>query len=101
MHAHEPLPDAVRREVAEETGLQVQVGRVAGQVDLPGPQGAVYVVTDFVCTPVGDTALTPGDDADDARWVSRHELSALPLSPGLADTLERWKAWDSPPDGGD
>jgi ADP-ribose pyrophosphatase YjhB (NUDIX family) len=80
---------ACARETAEETGLQVRVGRVAGQVVLAGPNGLMYDVTDYVCTVVGG-ALRAGDDAAEARWVSRAEFDVLPLVPGLADTLAEW-----------
>jgi 8-oxo-dGTP diphosphatase len=80
---------ACAREVAEETGLRVQVGAVAGQVVLAGPSGLVYEVTDYVCTVVGGT-VQAGDDAAEVRWVSREEFDMLPLAPGLAGTLAEW-----------
>jgi 8-oxo-dGTP diphosphatase len=80
---------ACAREVAEETGLRVQVGAVAGQVVLAGPSGLGYQVTDYVCTVVGGT-LQAGDDAAEVRWVSRAEFDMLPLAPGLAGTLAEW-----------
>lgn len=43
-------------------------------------------VHDFAATVVGGE-LHPGDDADDARWVSDAELDDLPLTTGLADYL--------------
>jgi 8-oxo-dGTP diphosphatase len=80
---------ACAREVAEETGLRVQVGPIAGQVVLVGPRGVLYDVTDYVCTVVGGT-LRAGDDAAEVRWVSRAEFDTLPLVPGLAGTLAEW-----------
>jgi 8-oxo-dGTP diphosphatase len=81
--------EACRREVAEETGLAVRVVRPAGRVERDGPPGVVYDITDFVCEVVGGT-LAAGDDADDARWVTRAELTGLDLAPGLFDTLSDW-----------
>lgn len=78
------------RELAEETGLQVRVLRRAGRVQRDGPGGVGYEIVDFVCAVVGGT-LRAGDDATDARWVSRAELGALPLSPGLEETLREWR----------
>lgn len=87
---------AVRREVLEETGLRVEVGGVVGVVELAGAKDHVYVVTDFAAQVTDGTARHPtaGDDAADARWVTREEFAALDTSPGLADTLVAWHIWD-------
>jgi 8-oxo-dGTP diphosphatase len=77
------------REVLEETGLQVEVVRLAGQVERRAASGVVYVIDDFVCTVVGGT-LAAGDDALDARWCTRAELAELELAPGLWDALAEW-----------
>jgi ADP-ribose pyrophosphatase YjhB (NUDIX family) len=79
------------REVAEETGLQVAVQRLAGRVERAAPAGGVYVIDDFVCRLLGGR-LRAGDDATDARWVTRQELADLPLVPGLRDALDEWGA---------
>jgi ADP-ribose pyrophosphatase YjhB (NUDIX family) len=77
------------REVAEETGLQVEVVCLAGRVERPSATGGVYVIDDFVCRLVGGE-LTAGDDAVDARWVTRAELAELNIAPGLWTALEEW-----------
>ncbi|HEY7008269.1 MAG TPA: NUDIX domain-containing protein [Jatrophihabitantaceae bacterium] len=88
----EPGESAVQacvREVAEETGLVVEVQRRAGRVERAAPHGAVYDIEDFVCAARGGT-LAAADDAADARWVSSAELGALPLAPLLYETLRDW-----------
>jgi 8-oxo-dGTP diphosphatase len=85
----ESAADACVREVAEETGLNVEILRLAGRVELDGPTGRVYDVEDFVCSVVGGS-LRAGDDADDARWVQRDELDGLDIVPDLLATLRRW-----------
>lgn len=87
----ESAATACVREVAEETGLVVEVVRLAGTVERPAPDGGVYVIDDFVCRVVGGE-LSAGDDATDARWVSRSELAELPLVPGLVEALDEWDA---------
>ncbi len=87
----ETTADACVREVREETGLTVTVERLAGQVERDRPSGGIYLIDDFVCHLVGGE-LRAGDDAADARWVSRRELATLPLSPGLWDALAGWGA---------
>ena len=90
----ESLEVAAVREAREETGLDVVVGEVAGQIELPGIDDQVYDVTDFTATTADETAVpTPGDDATEVQWVTRDELAALDTSPGLVDTLDSWRVW--------
>lgn len=85
----ESTADACVREVSEETGLVVEVLRLAGTVERPAPDGVIYVIDDFVCRIVGGE-LSAGDDATDARWVSRAELDELELVPGLLAAFDAW-----------
>lgn len=89
----ESLAEAARREVLEETGLDIAVVGEAGRVELPaGPDS--YVVTDFHATVVGDPdALRAGDDASEARWVTYEEFRGLDTTPGLAAELAHWGVW--------
>lgn len=87
---------AVVREVAEETGLRVEVGRLVGTVERDAGHGATYVIDDYECTVTGGR-LEPGDDAADARWCTPDEVRALPTSPLLIETLEGWGLLPSPP----
>jgi 8-oxo-dGTP diphosphatase len=80
---------AVVRETREETGLQVTCGALVGSAERPGLRGAVLDIRDYSATVTGGT-LTAGDDAADARWVSRADLAGLPLTSGLAETLAAW-----------
>jgi ADP-ribose pyrophosphatase YjhB (NUDIX family) len=86
--------EAVVREVAEETGLTVTVGDLAGEVERPGPPGTTYVIRDYRATATAGT-LTPGDDAADARYASRPDLLSLPTTPLLIATLAEWGALPS------
>jgi 8-oxo-dGTP diphosphatase len=81
--------DACIREVAEETGLVVEVLHSAGRVTRDGPPGTVYDIEDFVCAVRGG-GLVAGDDAAEARWVTRAELAQLDLAPGLVAALAEW-----------
>jgi 8-oxo-dGTP diphosphatase len=81
--------EAVRREVVEETGLEVEVGIRVGTVVLPGVDGLSYDVRDYACAVTGGR-LRAGDDASAARWVRRAELLTLDTAPGLVDTLQQW-----------
>ena len=88
----EGLKAAVAREVREETGLDVTVGRFLGWAermgDDPGPYH--YVILDFAAE-ANDPAATPraGDDADDVAWVATNALETYPLVAGLVEFLRR------------
>jgi 8-oxo-dGTP diphosphatase len=99
VEAGESDQDAVRREVREETGLQVDVIRSAGSVVLAAPAAADrYLVTDYlaVVTPGTSTDLRAGDDAVDARWVSESAFLHMEVTPGLAGALRQWGVWAAP-----
>ena len=82
-------PDALRREVAEETGLHVAVGRLVGTVERTGPDGTTYVINDHECAVRGGE-LVAGDDASEVGWFSPTELLALDTAPHLVDALAGW-----------
>jgi len=81
--------EAVVREMIEETGLTVEVGRLIGRVQRPGLNGAVIDIRDYAATVTGGT-LRAGDDAADARWVAPAELESLDITEGLIDALTDW-----------
>jgi 8-oxo-dGTP diphosphatase len=80
---------AVAREILEETGLRVACGRLVGEAELPGLDGAIIDVRDYLAVVTGGE-LAAGDDADDAAWVTGAELASLPLTPGLSGYLAAW-----------
>jgi 8-oxo-dGTP diphosphatase len=82
---------AVAREVAEETGLTVEVGALVGEVEREAPNGRLYVIRDYEAEAIGGV-LTAGDDATDAKFVSRDEFDNLPTATLLASTLAQWNA---------
>ena len=81
--------EALVREMIEETGLTVEVGRLIGRVQRPGLNGAVIDIRDYAATVTGGT-LRAGDDAADARWVAPGELESLDITEGLIDALTDW-----------
>ena len=81
--------EALVREMIEETGLTVEVGRLIGRVQRPGLNGAVIDIRDYAATVIGGT-LHAGDDAADARWVAPGELESLDITEGLIDALTDW-----------
>ncbi|WP_283135593.1 NUDIX hydrolase [Rhizohabitans arisaemae] len=79
---------AVIRELREETGLTVTVGRLAGRVERPAEHG-VYEIYDYLAS-VTAGRLRAGDDAVDAGWFPDDDLVRMPLVPGLLDALREW-----------
>ena len=80
---------ALVREVREETGLDVEPGRLIGEVERPAPGGAVFDIYDYAAS-VSGGQLAAGDDAADARWVHPRDIDGLDLTSGLAGTLAEW-----------
>ncbi|HZV26654.1 MAG TPA: NUDIX domain-containing protein [Acidothermaceae bacterium] len=85
----ETAREALVREMAEETGLTVEVGELVGEVVRPGPNEVTYRIQDFRVTPVGDDAVA-GDDALDVEWVPLADVAKRQLSAGLLGTLRQW-----------
>ena len=92
----EPLVEAVRREVREETGLAVNVGDLVDVFEIVVPRGAArdaewhYVILDYLATPVtaGQTPVA-GDDAMDARFVWLTELARYSLSEAVERVIAK------------
>ena len=89
----ESLAEGVRREVREETGIEVEVGAVVEVFDRVHRDDAGriryhFVIVDFLCHPRGG-ALAAGDDAADARWVPRAEVAALGVNAYAVEVIER------------
>jgi 8-oxo-dGTP diphosphatase len=80
---------ALAREVLEETSLTVECGRLLGGVELPGADGSVIDVSDYLAVVIGGE-LAAGDDAADARWVTAADMDGLPLTSGLGGYLTAW-----------
>ena len=80
----ESLQEAVRREIKEETNLDIEVGPVIETFDRVhrDEHGKIryhFVIVDFVCWPDHGEAV-PGSDADGAAWVAAHEIDGYKVN---------------------
>jgi ADP-ribose pyrophosphatase YjhB (NUDIX family) len=94
----EPVEAAVRREVAEECGIEVRLHGLVGFVDriVRDAAGRVryhYVLLDFLATPEAGT-VRAGSDARALRWVAPDELGELDVTEGLDAMIRRALAMD-------
>ncbi|GAB4280287.1 MAG: hypothetical protein Kow0056_14510 [Coriobacteriia bacterium] len=80
VNENEPLEEAARRELAEETGIE-GVGRLiqVGAYGDPGrdPRGWTVSVVFLARLPEGGREPRAGDDAADARWFPAWDLPDL------------------------
>jgi ADP-ribose pyrophosphatase YjhB (NUDIX family) len=89
----ETLADALRREVREETGLEVRVLGVVEVLerilrDAAGRPEYHYVLIDYLCQPAGGE-LHAASDAARAAWVDRGRLGDYPLTAGAGAVIEK------------
>ncbi len=82
----ERIRDAVVREVAEETGLEVRCDDLLGWAERIGPEHH-FVILDFVVTVTDGRQPVAGDDAAEARWFPLPSVPHVALVDGLADFL--------------
>jgi mutator protein MutT len=82
----ELLRDAVRREIREETGLQVEPLDIVEVFESIRPAHH-FVVVDFLCRVTGGE-LGAASDAESAQWFSVSELPEL-LTAGAAEVISR------------
>lgn len=88
----ETVADACRREVLEETGVDITVGPLVTWIERMD-DAHHYVILDFVAAPVHhDAEPRAGDDAANARWLTQLELECLPLAVGLLPVLAKARA---------
>ena len=87
----ESQEEALKREIREECGLEVEVGPVVSVTSkiVPNDKGEIqyhYVLLDFLCRATKDV-ITVGSDALEARWVSVQEIQDYELTEGLEEVI--------------
>jgi 8-oxo-dGTP diphosphatase len=93
VEAGEKLEDAARREVREETGLEiepVEMFEIFERImpDAHGRPEYHYVLIDYFCRVVGGQ-LAASSDVSQAAWVAEQDLGEYRLTEGTLPAIER------------
>jgi 8-oxo-dGTP diphosphatase len=93
VEAGEKLEDAIRREVREETALEIEPLEMFEifQRIIPDPEGQPeyhYVLIDYLCRAVGGH-LAAASDVSQATWVREQDLRDYRLTEGTLEVIER------------
>ena len=97
----EKLEDALRREVLEETGLQVEVVHLLEiferiMTDAAGKTEYHFILMDYICVPRGGS-LQASDDASRAEWFTEDEVTRMSagvkITPGTPAFITKAFEW--------
>jgi 8-oxo-dGTP diphosphatase len=93
VEAGEKLEDAIRREVREETALEIELLATFEIFEriIPDPEGRPeyhYVLIDYLCRVAGGH-LAAASDVSQAAWVREQDLRDYRLTEGTLAVIER------------
>lgn len=85
----EPILTALRREVDEEVGLEIEVGSLIDVFEhvTPGEENCHYIILFYRCRPVHFDVQHNQDEVLEATWVPRHELPQYRMPEGTRHIL--------------
>ena len=80
----EPIVEALKREVWEEVGLEVEVGRLVDVFEhvTPGADNYHFIIIYYLCTPLYCDVSHNRDEVIEARWVRSDELALYKMPAG-------------------
>lgn len=85
----EPIAIALQREVEEEVGLAVEVGRLIDVFEhvTPGEENCHYIILFYRCQPLHQEVQHNPDEVLEACWVKRDDLRQYPMPEGTRTIL--------------
>jgi 8-oxo-dGTP diphosphatase len=80
----EPIVEALKREVREEVGLEVEVGRLIDVFEhvTPGADNYHFIIIYYLCAPLYCDVNHNRDEVSEARWVPRSDLASYKIPAG-------------------
>ena len=92
----ETLEEAARREIREETGIDVEIGDLIEVRDLivrdrSGKVKFHYVLVDFLARPMGGE-ISASSDVLEVRWVKIDEVKRYPMTETTRRLIEKLKS---------
>ena len=89
----ETLQEGVRRELAEETGIEVRVLDIIEvferiSLDASGRAKYHFVVLDYLCVAIGGN-VHAGSDASGVAWAAESELAQYNLEPAATRVIKK------------
>lgn len=80
----EPIVQALKREVWEEVGLEVEVGALIDVFEhvTPGEDNYHFIIIYYRCTPLYCDVTHNDEEVAEARWVKVSELDRYPVPAG-------------------
>ncbi len=90
----ETVEDAVKREVLEETSLNVEPLEILGVYSDPSRDPRDHIIsTVFVCLKLDDSDGKAGDDASDLSWIDLNKVSDQSLAFDHKQILNDYSKW--------
>jgi nucleoside triphosphatase len=87
----EPIEAALRREIREETGLEISKSRLFGIQECM--ENTHYIFLDFICEAVDDRVVL-NEEHQDYKWCTIAEATELPLNAYTAKFIQEYLKGD-------
>jgi len=87
----EPIVKALRREVMEEVGLEVEVEDIIDVFEhvTPGDDNYHFIILYYLCRPLSCDISRNHDEVAEARWVSQGDSAGYQMPEGTRFILEK------------
>lgn len=84
----EQAEDGAKREILEETGLDVKIEYLLASWEYEGIlNDTQYVQLDFLCTPTDDSEVKLSEEHSDFKWITFDDLDKYEMTPEMKKEL--------------